>query len=168
MTNIFPRISLTVALLALACGPEPASSSTDADTSSGTTESTSSAGTTVEATTSSTGGTTAATTDASSSGTTLMPDPDYVRECKPGDYVCTDPGCPGPLDLLHGTCFKPCTPEPGKVGEPDPECDEPERPFCGQIGLFEGGDYNCNGCVHICVATPDNTCEQPFDACPAN
>ena len=167
------RVLVSCATLALACGPE-SNTTTDADTSSGSTAATTAEPTTAEPTTAEpttaepttgTTGATTGTTDAASSGTTLMPDPDHVRECQPGDYVCDDLNCGAP-PLGFGECFKPCTPTvPGEV---DDECDEPERPFCSQIGQFEGGDFFCNDCVHICVAFQANDCDQPADGCNIN
>ncbi|MFY0539321.1 hypothetical protein [Nannocystis pusilla] len=91
-------------------------------------------------------------------------DPDYHRECQPGDFVCDgDIGCEDAT--LPDECYKPCTPD-GEVGAPDGECDEPERPFCSQVGLADGGDFSCNSCVHICMAEPQNQCDFGADECP--
>lgn len=85
----------------------------------------------------------------------LPPDPDYRRTCERGDFdcnfdQCTGAGTDGPLG-----CFKPCEPATlDAVGQPHPDCDEPERPFCSEVGLWQGGDYACNGCVYLCTAEP--------------
>ncbi|MDC0669207.1 hypothetical protein [Nannocystis radixulma] len=89
-------------------------------------------------------------------------DPEYKRDCQPGDFVCDDWGCQESTE--SGECYKPCTPS-GEIGGTDSECDEPERPFCSQVGLALGGDFDCNGCKHICVAEPLNWCEYGADEC---
>jgi hypothetical protein len=108
----------------------------------------------------------ASNTDASSSEPTgtgsTTADPNYKRDCQPGDFVCDDWGCQGGTEA--GECYKPCTPS-GEIGGTDSECDEPERPFCSQVGLSHGGDFDCNGCKHICVAEPLNWCDHGADQC---
>ncbi|MCY1060142.1 hypothetical protein [Nannocystis sp. SCPEA4] len=89
-------------------------------------------------------------------------DPNYKRDCQPGDFVCDDWGCQEATEA--GECYKPCTPS-GEIGGTDSECDEPERPFCSQVGLAFGGDFDCNGCKHICIAEPLNWCEYGADEC---
>jgi hypothetical protein len=103
--------------------------------------------------------TNATTTD----GTTVGPDPDYVRDCQPDDFICDDWGCEWGPAVVLGQCYKRCTPT--EIGEPAPECDEPERPFCSQIGHAFGGDFDCNGCEHICISEPANVCHQEIAAC---
>jgi hypothetical protein len=90
-------------------------------------------------------------------------DPDYERVCQTDDFVCDDWGCVNPPNVVDGECYKPCT--PGEIGGTDDECDEPERPYCSQIGLSQGGDYDCNGCVHVCVAVPTNQCNANAGSC---
>lgn len=141
--------------LCLACTSEPGGSTGDASTG--------------EATDPSAGDTTVAASDASSGGTgsstgepTGGPDPAYRRDCQPRDFVCDDWGCEE--QLVGGECYKRCTPDAG-IGEPDSECDEPERPFCSQSGRALGGDFNCNGCAHVCASAAFNDCDEPVDAC---
>lgn len=140
----------------LACGPGDGGSETDTTTgSSGEasgTSGTSGTGTTVEPTTEGTVG---------SSGT--GPDPDYVRECQPDDFKCDDWGCERPSVVVLGQCYKRCTPD--AIGEADAECDEPERPFCSQVGRALGGDFDCNECAHICVSASFNQCNQSIQSC---
>jgi hypothetical protein len=77
------------------------------------------------------------------------PDPNYRRQCAATDFGCTDWACRD--TLVDGECYKPCTPaSPAAIGGADDECDEPARPFCGQVGVSYGGDYNCNGCQFVC------------------
>lgn len=72
-------------------------------------------------------------------------DPPYERACQRDDFVCDDIACdPGPGEVLrYGECYLRC--------ENDSGCPEPERPFCIQIGLFEGGDFACNAIERICL-----------------
>lgn len=51
-----------------------------------------------------------------------------------GGSSCTDEG--------DGRCYLRCT--------SDADCTLPGRPYCTQIGLFDGGDYNCNAVVFAC------------------
>lgn len=81
----------------------------------------------------------------------ISPDADYVRDCEAGDFICNNWDCEGWLEI--GECYKPCTPDADElIGAVDSECDEPERPFCGQVPQSLGGDFDCNGCTHVCVA----------------
>lgn len=110
-------------------------------------------------------GTGTSTVGTSTVGTsTGFPDPDYLRECQPDDFVCEDWGCENGKHVVLGQCYKPCTPD--VIGEIDAECDEPERPFCSQIGQAFGGDFDCNGCTHICVSAPINQCNLGVASCP--
>src|SRR5690606_28223028 len=105
--------------------------------------------------------TTEATTG-DTAGTTIGPDPDYVRECQDGDFKCGDWGCEEHTE--YGQCYKRCSPaSPDEVGEPHADCDEPERPFCSQVGLALGGDYVCNDCAFVCTAVQVYVCEPSFD-----
>ncbi|MCY0986590.1 hypothetical protein OV203_05635 [Nannocystis sp. ILAH1] len=167
------------AALALHCiATSTACSDTGKGTDTDATTSTSSTSTTTDATTTTTTGpmTDATTTTSDGTDATTVPgtttptttdgtgDPDYHRECQPGDFVCDgDLGCEDAT--LPGECYKPCTPD-GEVGAADSECDEPERPFCSQVGLADGGDFSCNSCVHICMAEPQNQCDFGADECP--
>jgi len=108
-------------------------------------------------------GDTGDTGEVSSTGSTGGPDPDYVRECQDGDFVCDDWGCVNGPVVKPAECYKRCTPD--VIGEPDAECDEPERPFCSQIGRAYAGDFDCNGCAHICVAASINQCNQDIASC---
>ncbi|PCC69248.1 hypothetical protein SAMN02745121_05892 [Nannocystis exedens] len=137
-----------------ACSDTDKGTDTDATTTPGTTDATTTTGDGTDATTSP--GTTTPTTTGGTG------DPDYRRECQPGDFVCDDLGCEDVT--IPDECYKPCTPD-GEVGGVDSECDEPERPFCSQVGLAEGGDFSCNSCVHICTAESENWCDFAADAC---
>jgi len=82
------------------------------------------------------------------------PDEDHRRTCEPGDWNCDAEGCNGADFELTG-CYEPCTPDdPDQVGGLDDECDEPERPYCSRVGLWQGGDYDCNDDVTVCTAMP--------------
>ena len=104
-----------------------------------------------------------ATSEVSSSGGTGDPDPDHVRECQKEDFVCSDWGCENLPHVKLSQCYKRCTPD--EIGGPDAECDEPERPFCSQVGQAFGGDFDCNGCAHICVSAVINQCDQDVASC---
>jgi len=133
------------------------SSGSASDTSTGSTSGT--AGSAGTATT--TSAVSSATADTSSSGG------DYERDCQPGDFNCQGFGCEDQDSVIFGECYKKCTPDSSAaIGEPDDECDEPQRPFCGQVGDPLGGDFDCNGCHHICVAAQGiNVCEAPITNC---
>ncbi|MCA9660735.1 MAG: hypothetical protein KC486_20505, partial [Myxococcales bacterium] len=104
-----------------------------------------------------------ATETSGASTSTTGPDPDYVRACQAGDFTCDDWGCANPPNVVEGQCYKRCTPT--EVGGLDDECDEPERPYCSQVGHSQGGDYDCNGCFHVCVAAPIDQCQAGADGC---
>jgi hypothetical protein len=182
MRRSSPALLTLVAFAALtACPNTSGESTTDASTSAATDTATTDDGqsstsaatadTTSEptgtASSSSTGGSTgsseATSTSEATTGTTGGPDPDHVRECEDGDFVCDDWGCENPPHVKPSECYKRCTPD--AIGEPDAECDEPERPFCSQIGRALGGDFDCNDCTHICVSATINQCQQPIDSC---
>ncbi len=38
------------------------------------------------------------------------------------------------------------------------DCKDPARPFCSILGLFKGGDYQCNGGVRVCRCKQRNDC----------
>lgn len=157
-----PGLLLTIPLLLLACTDREPSMTTDESTG-GTTDSTSS---TTEPPTGTSGSSGATTADTDTIGTTDTPDPDHVRECQDGDFKCGDWGCDESEVVELGQCYKRCTPAgPDVVGEKDPDCDEPERPFCSQVGLALGGDYSCNDCAFICTSAPVFACDLEFDSC---
>ena len=144
--------SVLAVLCASACTIREPGTGSDGDVTS---EASSGASTDASGTSTSTSGTTAST--GAPTG-----EPSYERECRPGDFVCEDWDCGGPVE--NGECYKPCTPSNG-IGGFDDECDEPERPFCSQIGRTLGGDFDCNGCVHVCLAEPINYCEYGEEQC---
>lgn len=161
MRSCTPSRLLSVALLLgplAACGGGDSGSATDASTGAGTAGNSTTSGATADST-----GSTEPTGSSGAPEPTGGPDPDFMRVCQPGDFVCDDWGCPNPPDVKGGECYKPCTPT--AVGEPDVECDEPQRPFCSQVGLSFGGDFDCNGCAHICVSAPIDQCGQDVDQC---
>ena len=162
------RLHPFVAALALPCiATMPACSDTGkgTDTDATTTTTTTTTGTTTDATTTTGDGTESTTTPGTTTPTTTggTGDPDYRRDCQPGDFVCDDLGCEDVT--IPGECYKQCTPD-GEVGGVDSECDEPERPFCSQVGLADGGDFSCNSCVHLCMAESVNWCDFGADECP--
>jgi hypothetical protein len=65
------------------------------------------------------------------------PDPAAGSSCGPGDV--------GDL-LCHQTC------------NTDADCSDPCRPNCRTLGLFSGGDYNCNGHVRVCGTSTLDQC----------
>jgi hypothetical protein len=154
-------------MTAIACGPGGGESDTDSTSEPGSTggESTGEpTGSTTSEPTGSTGSTSSTgSTGEGSSSTTLEPDPDFVRECQPNDFKCEDWGCNNQKSVKLGECYKRCTPD--VIGEKDAECDEPERPFCSQVGVAGGGDFDCNDCTHVCVAEPTNQCDQDAMSC---
>lgn len=156
-------LTLTWMTAIVACGPGGGESETDAtsdepgSTGSSTSEPTGSTTSEPTGSTGSTGST------GESSSTTSEPDPDFVRECQPNDFKCEDWGCNNQKSVKLGECYKRCTPD--VIGEKDAECDEPERPFCSQIGVAGAGDFDCNDCTHVCVAEPINQCSQDAQSC---
>lgn len=163
-----PTRPLLVALvLSAACTVKINGSDTDASTgtTADTTDATTDTSTSTDGSTSDgSSGDSVSPTEGSSGGTTVDPDPNYVRECQPNDFTCDDWGCDTSTAVALGQCYKPCTPD-GGIGEPDSECDEPARPFCSQVGQALGGDFDCNGCVHVCIAEPLNQCNAPANSC---
>ncbi|WAS95617.1 hypothetical protein [Nannocystis punicea] len=159
------RLHPFLAALALLAACSDTGKDTDGDTTTTTTTSGGTAATTsgggTETTTGDDTEATASST-APTGSTTVMPDPDYRRECQAGDFVCDDLGCEEVT--IPDECYKRCTPD-GEVGGVDSECDEPERPFCSQVGLADGGDFACNACVHICKAESENWCDFAADEC---
>jgi hypothetical protein len=85
--------------------------------------------------------------------------------CDPSEnYTCS--GWCESLDDPNG-CYSRCRPNSeAAIGQPDDECTDPDRPYCAQIGDSLGGDFSCNGCVYVCVHTPDiNDCGGGLDSC---
>jgi hypothetical protein len=79
------------------------------------------------------------------------------RQCLAEEYVHSDRrGGPLPDGGSHsepvgdgGTYLRCAT---------DADCCEPDRPYCRTLGLYQGGDYSCNGSVRVCDAQPRNDC----------
>lgn len=165
-SRTFGPLVLSWIFASLACGPGSGGSTGD-DATDGTSTGDVSASTDTDGPTEGTSATSAATTGGTTGettgSTTVGPDPDYVRECQEGDFVCDDWGCEVKPTVKPGECYKRCT--PSEIGAVDDECDEPERPFCGQVGLALGGDFACNGCAHVCLAEPLDYCAEPADSC---
>jgi hypothetical protein len=84
--------------------------------------------------------------------------------CGADQYLYVDQGCDGPIpspeleagvtgtcdDVGDGRCHRRCA--------TDSDCTDPCRPFCSILGLFDGGDYNCNAGVRICREKPKDDC----------
>ncbi len=51
-----------------------------------------------------------------------------------------------------GRCYLRC--------KQDSDCKDSARPFCTQIGLFAGGDYNCNKVVQACREKRSDWCKK--------
>lgn len=93
-------------------------------------------------------GTTCAT-DEQKTRTCTAPKPLASSPCADGYYLYAD-SIGGPLpgggfssspvgdQLCHQRC------------ETDADCTDPCRPACHTLGLFSGGDWNCNGRVRVC------------------
>jgi hypothetical protein len=71
--------------------------------------------------------------------------------CTAGDFLYDDQSCralppdAGTTDCVQQgdlTLYRRCTTAA--------ECCEPERPYCSVLGLFNGGDWNCNATVRVC------------------
>jgi hypothetical protein len=60
-----------------------------------------------------------------------------------GDFTPSDPVGD---QLCHHLC------------ETDTDCTDPCRPSCHTLGLFHGGDYNCNLTVRICGTDSADEC----------
>lgn len=75
------------------------------------------------------------------------PDPNYVRSCQQGDYLYDDQACNsnGACQMEgDGKCYARC--------ETNADCDEPQRPVCVGLPLYQGGDALGNGCERVCMA----------------
>ena len=89
-------------------------------------------------------------------GIAELPEP----PCGDGEFLYQEQSCgPWPPDagprppcqmVGDGRCHQEC--------EWDGDCTDPCRPFCRRLGLFSGGDYNCNRVIQICKADDANDC----------
>lgn len=82
----------------------------------------------------------------------------YERECQDTDFVYTDEICGPPRDggsqcedYGDGKCYARC--------ESDSDCTEAARPHCSVLGLYNGGDYNCNDSVKVCHSESFEDCQ---------
>ncbi len=103
------------------------------------------------------GGTVCANTEAKPDRVCKAPTALQSPPCPVGYYLYADSiGGPGPMgvyssdpigDLLcHQTC------------ETDADCSDPCHPSCHTLGLFSGGDWNCNGKVRVCGTRTRDDC----------
>ena len=89
---------------------------------------------------------------------------DGTSGCAPGQYHYADELCPPPpWDVYEG---EPCEPVGDglcytKCGN-DSDCSV-SRPHCGLLGLYYGGDYNCNAAVSICRESDGDDCLEPVE-----
>jgi hypothetical protein len=79
-----------------------------------------------------------------------------ARTCGAEDFVYVDQSCgqvpggtPACEQVGDGLCHFRC----GSDGD----CPE-AAPYCRTLGLFSGGDFNCNGSVRICREVDRNDC----------
>lgn len=87
-----------------------------------------------------------------------VPAPLAAAPCAAGYFAYVDPVCgPTPPDAGSmcgeggdGLCHQEC--------ETDADCTDPCRPLCRRLGLFDGGDFNCNRVVTVCSAEDRNDC----------
>jgi hypothetical protein len=77
--------------------------------------------------------------------------------CADGYYLYADSiGGPGPDGTFSSSpvgdqlCHQSC--------ETDADCSDPCRPACHTLGLFSGGDWNCNGRVRVCGTRSFDDC----------
>jgi hypothetical protein len=86
------------------------------------------------------------------------PEPLAPPPCPSGDFYYTDRACgPTPGGALS------CGSDEGdlrchKLCATDAECADPCRPHCHTLGLFSGGDYQCNGHVRVCGTSTSDEC----------
>ena len=79
------------------------------------------------------------------------------RTCGAEDYIYVDRSCnlqpPGDhlgcRDVGDGLCYLRCG--------SDRDCPE-AVPYCRTLGLYSGGDFNCNGSVRICREADRSDC----------
>jgi hypothetical protein len=84
------------------------------------------------------------------------------RVCGAGDFVYRDRACGAPLpggtstcsDVGDGLCHLRCA--------SDADCPA-ETAFCRTLGLYSGGDFNCNSSVTICRAIDRDDCRAGLD-----
>ena len=74
-------------------------------------------------------------------------------------FVYQDLRCDAPLpdDAGAGQCHEVGDAATYLLCSADGEC-PPATPFCRTLGLFKGGDFNCNATVRICRSTALNDC----------
>jgi hypothetical protein len=73
-------------------------------------------------------------------------------------FVYRDTYCGLAVD--GGTCFDVGDGRMYPVCSSDSNC-SPGEPFCRVLGLFHGGDFNCNASVKICRTVDRDECPQP-------
>lgn len=79
--------------------------------------------------------------------------------CAAGYFYYADQLCglappdSGPTECSEegdGRCYQECI--------EDADCMDPCRPYCRRLGLYNGGDFNCNRVVRICRAEDRDDC----------
>jgi hypothetical protein len=79
--------------------------------------------------------------------------------CPSATFLYEDESCPGVTDAGSslqctqegdGLCHERCN--------TDADCSDPGRPYCRILGLFDGGDWNCNAGVRVCRETDKDDC----------
>lgn len=72
------------------------------------------------------------------------------------DKLCgLPPGDAAPLPCEEkgdGRCYRRC--------DDHSDCNEKDRPYCTQIGLYNGGDWNCNEVVYVCRERRSDYCKR--------
>jgi hypothetical protein len=79
------------------------------------------------------------------------------RFCGAEDFVYHDLACATPspsggttcAEVGDGLCHLRCTSDADCIAE---------APFCRTLGLYAGGDFNCNATVQICRDVDQNDC----------
>lgn len=79
--------------------------------------------------------------------------------CGEGFFRYQDPLCgPVPPDAGAGSCTEAGDGLCHRECASDADCTDPCRPYCRQLGLYNGGDFNCNRVVTICRAEDRDDC----------
>jgi hypothetical protein len=102
---------------------------------------------------------TAADTATDTTTAESVPLPTLKTSCQDAGFTwLDDPSSyypPDPSGVPNGPTFSQCA----ETCQTDADCTDSGRPFCAVQGLFEGGDYNCNGQIDVCRSTDADDCD---------
>jgi len=87
------------------------------------------------------------------------PAPLEMGPCDDGYFLYDDPICgPWPPDAGPPMCGEAGDGRCHQECRTDADCTDPCRPLCRRLGLFNGGDFNCNRVITICRAEDIDHC----------